>query len=80
MFDANRFKRAVKDWVRSNPQGSLAEFVDFCEDQIPPSQFSSHQWLVEQSVSWYRHVLANRETLSRAGDEDDDEVPEIVVH
>ncbi len=61
MFDSNKFKRAVKDWMREHPEGSEADLVDFCEEQIPPQQFSAHRWLVDQTLSWYRHVLVSRE-------------------
>lgn len=61
MFDANRFKRAVKDWIREHPEGSEADLVDFCEEQIPPAQFAAHQWLVEHTLSWYKHILTQRQ-------------------
>jgi hypothetical protein len=60
MFDANRFKRSVKDWIRAHPQGTEADLVDFCEEQIPPQQYQANQWLVEHTLSWYRHILAQR--------------------
>ncbi len=71
MFDANQFKRSVKDWMRQHPQGSEAELIDFCEEQIPPAQFTAHQWLVEHTVSWYRHVLLQRRH-ERSLSEDDE--------
>lgn len=61
MFDCNRFKRSVKEWMREHPDGSVSDLVDFCEEQIPSHQYSAHQWLVEQTVSWYRHILAQRD-------------------
>lgn len=71
MFDANQFKRSVKNWMRQNPQGSEADLVDFCEEQIPPAQYTAHQWLVEHTLSWYRFVLAQR---SNQPDDSDDEL------
>ena len=60
-FDHNIFKRSVKDWMKSNPEGSLADLVDFCEELIPPQSFSTSRWIVDQTVSWYKHILAHRE-------------------
>lgn len=64
MFDFNQFKRAVKGWVRENPKGTVTDLVDFCEDQIPPAQYTAHQWLIEETVSWYKHILAHAETTA----------------
>jgi hypothetical protein len=72
MFDANKFKRLVKEWIRENPEAELAEFQDFCEDLIPPAQFSSYQWLVDQTVDWYKHILAHREVSKNFADEGDE--------
>lgn len=73
-FDANSFKRAVKDWIRKNPEGSLADLTDFCDDQIPAAQYANWQWLVDQTVSWYGHILNHREATAagKAGFEDDE--------
>jgi len=71
MFDANHFKRAVKEWIKLHPVGTEAELVDFCEEQIPPAQFSAHQWLVEHTLSWYRHILAQRQHDVSLGDDND---------
>lgn len=68
MFDANVFKRAVKEWIKSHPEGTEADLVDFCEEQIPPAQYARHEWLVEHTISWYRHILAQRR---QEPDEDD---------
>jgi len=65
MFDANRFKRDIKEWVRCNPNGTLLEFADYCEDLIPPNQFSANKWLIEQSLDWYRYILSSRELVRR---------------
>lgn len=74
MFDTNVFKKSVKDWMRMNPTGSDQELVDFCEEQIPARQFAANQWLIDQTVSWYRHVLAQREMSNQSLDDDDADV------
>ena len=71
MFDANKFKQSVKAWIRENPDGTVAEIIDFCEDQIPPAQYASYQWLVDQTVDWYKHILAHREASRMYETEDD---------
>jgi len=73
MFDPNQFKRSVKEWIRLHPEGTEAELVDFCEEQIPPAQFSANQWLVEHTLSWYRHILAQRKHTADEYDDDGDE-------
>ncbi len=60
MFDTNNFKRSVKEWVRTNPKGTVTELSDYCEELIPPTQYQSHAWLIEQTVGWYEHVLSSR--------------------
>lgn len=72
MFDANSFKRSVKEWMRNHPHGTEADLVDFCEEQIPSSLYSANHWLVEHTVSWYKHVLTQRE-LARGGREEDED-------
>ena len=72
MFDVNSFKKQVKEWVHSHPDGTVPELIDICEEMIPPAQFASHQWLIEQTVSWYRHVLTHRDSYNQAIDHDDD--------
>ncbi len=72
MFDANQFKRSVKDWIRQHPEGSLSDFQDFCDEQIPPAQFTNYQWLVDQTMDWYKHILTHRE-LSRKYDEGEED-------
>lgn len=62
MFDPNSFKRSVKAWIRDHPQGTEADLVDFCEELIPPQAFAANEWLVEHTVSWYRHIVAQRDS------------------
>lgn len=62
MFDTNKFKRSVKEWVRDNPGASVDELVDYCEELIPMQQFNNYSWLVEQTKGWYQHVLDTRKS------------------
>ena len=61
MVDLNTFKKQVKTWIRENPDGALVDLRDYCEDLIPPSQFTAYSWLVDQTVGWYKHILDHRE-------------------
>jgi hypothetical protein len=73
MFDANKFKRSVKEWVRENPNGTVDELVDYCEELIPPNQFTHYSWLLEQTSGWYQHILDTRKSsrfLEDIGSED----------
>jgi hypothetical protein len=72
MFDANVFKRAVKEWIKAHPEGSEADLADFCEDQIPPASYTSYQWLIEHTLAWYRHILAQRRLEAGATEDDED--------
>jgi len=65
MFDPNSFKRAVKVWIKNNPEGTELELEDFCEEQIPPHQLAANEWIVTQTLSWYRHILAQRDIAKR---------------
>ena len=73
MLDPNSFKRSVKDWMRDHPAGTEADLVDYCEELIPPSRFAASQWLVEQTLSWYRHILTHRELTRAPLDSHDDD-------
>lgn len=70
MFDFNQFKRSVKDWIRDNPEGSLVDLRDYCEELIPAAQYAANEWLVDQTVSWYRHILASRDYEPETADID----------
>lgn len=65
MLDMNDFKRQVKNWMKENPKGSVEALTDFCEEVIPPPDFTRLQWLVEQTVGWYEHILSLRDDHSR---------------
>ncbi len=71
MFDANSFKRAVKDWIQTNPGGSMEDLQEFCEEQIPTAQYSAFHWLIEQTTSWYGHVLRQRESMRSFNTDDE---------
>lgn len=61
MVDLNVFKKDVKEWIKVHPEGTLTELRDYCEDQIPSAQFAAYEWLVDQTVGWYKHILDRRE-------------------
>ena len=73
-FDPNEFKRLVKQWIRNHPVGSVADLCDYCEEQIPPAQYAAHKWLVEHTLSWYRHILAQRDGAGDYGYDADEAV------
>ena len=62
-FDVNIFKKKVKTWMQQRPQATLEEFIDFCEEQIPTSQFAAYQWLLDQSVTWYGYIISQRDVM-----------------
>ena len=70
MFDINEFKKKIKIWIRENPQGNEAEFLDYCEELIPPAHFSANRWLIDQTVSWYHSILQSRKEDLSHDDED----------
>ena len=61
MFDTNEFKRHVKRWIKEHPGASEEALSDYCEELIPAAQYVTHQWLVTQTLSWYRHTQKKRE-------------------
>lgn len=65
MFSTNDFKQSIKQWIKSNPDGSEQDLLDFCEEQIPPQQYTSMAWLIDQTMCWYRYVLAQRDLTSQ---------------
>ena len=70
VFDFNSFKKSVKQWIREHPEGSLHELRDYCEELIPPNQYTVNNWVVDQTVSWYRHILDHRE-FQEVGEDDE---------
>lgn len=60
MVDTNEFKRSVKEWIARNPNGTLCEFIDYCEELIPTAQYAANKWLINQSIDWYKHILSSR--------------------
>lgn len=63
----------MKQWIRDNPTGSLSDMVDYCEEQIPPNQFATHEWLINQTIDWYKHILMHRE-VSESYDKEEDSI------
>ncbi|MCX6129616.1 MAG: hypothetical protein NTX25_11195 [Proteobacteria bacterium] len=73
MFDVNQFKKSVKEWIRTNPQGTLLDLRDFCDELVPAQLYAANQWLIDQTLSWYRHVLERRELEFAGGSDDTDD-------
>jgi hypothetical protein len=61
----------MKQWVEDHSQADEEAFVDYCEELIPFSERSSYQWLIEQSVSWHRFVVASRKSSQILEGDDD---------
>lgn len=74
MFDANTFKRSIKEWIQKNPDGSVDDLREFCEEQIPSAQYAAWEWLIDQTTSWYAHVLRQRDSIRSFSAEDESEV------
>ncbi len=70
MFDVNYFKRSVKEWIRENPQGSLLDLRDYCDEIVPPQLYAANEWLIDQPLYWYRHVLERRDNDDADNDEE----------
>jgi hypothetical protein len=70
MFDINLFKKKIKEWIKTHPQGTETDLLDYCEELIPASQFSAHQWIIDQTLSWYQNILQSRKQDEDALDED----------
>lgn len=73
MFDVNHFKRSVKDWIKGNPQASMIDLRDYCDEIVPAQSYAANQWLIDQTLSWYRHVLERREIEAAGMDDDSDD-------
>jgi len=68
-FDTNSFKRNIKNWVQNNPQATEIELLDQCEKIIPTKQYSCCQWLVHQTLAWYKFILKQRKSISTSNEE-----------
>jgi hypothetical protein len=66
MIDTNKFKQSIKHWVQSHPDSNEQSFRDFCEELIPPQHYATYEWLVDQSVSWYNHMMTQKESAKLA--------------
>ena len=60
MFDRNTFKKCVKQWVRSNPGATVQQLVDYCEELIPPAEYSANSWMIDQTIHWYKNFLSSQ--------------------
>lgn len=72
MFDFNGFKKSVKEWIRLHPNGTSNDLRDFCEEAIPPQHFAANEWIIDQTLSWYSHILSSRDTKKEFGEEEVD--------
>jgi hypothetical protein len=70
MFDINEFKKKLKDWIKTHPHADEADFLDYCEELIPPSQYAAYRWVIEQSVAWYQNILLTRKEYETNDDND----------
>ncbi|MCB9229336.1 MAG: hypothetical protein H6618_06970 [Deltaproteobacteria bacterium] len=66
MLDRNEFKRKVKIWIKEHPDGTEQALTDYCDELIPAHLFSTNQWLIEQTLEWYRYVLSTREQYTHS--------------
>ena len=60
MINFNHFKKEVKGWMAKNPNGSECDLLDFCEAMIPANQYMANKWVIDETVSWYKHILDHR--------------------
>lgn len=61
MFDTNKFKAQVKRWIKDNPDGSIDDLTNFCEELIPSNLYQTHSWLIDQTIYWYKSILNSRQ-------------------
>ena len=54
MFDFGTFKLKIQEWIRENPSSSEFELVAVCKKLIPEEE-KMKQWLIYETVSWYRY-------------------------
>ncbi|MDD9951216.1 MAG: hypothetical protein OXT67_06575 [Zetaproteobacteria bacterium] len=60
MFDRNEYKRKIKVWMLENPSASVLECEDYCHHLIPSRELTAHQWLVEETLSWFKAIQDKR--------------------
>jgi hypothetical protein len=77
MFDKNRFKEVFRRYVDAHPGASDDDALEFCRQNLPAQVLSSHYWLIDQSLQWFRWVRTQRAVLAdhelnrpESGDED----------
>ena len=71
MFDQNHFKKTVKNWMQENPAASVDDIIDFCEEIIPPSDYTANEWLISQTAQWYKHILVHRQSIENYDGKED---------
>ena len=70
MFDTNKFKASVKKWIKDNPDGSIDDITNYCEELIPSQLYPTHSWLIDQTVSWYKSILNSKQSYANHKDLD----------
>ena len=60
MLNFNHFKKEVKNWMARHPHGSEMDLLDFCEELIPANEYVANKWIIDETMSWYKHVLDHR--------------------
>lgn len=60
MFDRNDYKRKMKRWISTNRTASILECEDYCHGLIPARELPAYEWLVEETLSWFKSIQADR--------------------
>ena len=61
MLNVNEFKKRIKKWMDDNPFAQETDLVKYCKKIIPENELKANQWLLDQTVSWYKHILLIRD-------------------
>lgn len=54
MFNKNAFKVEFRSWAMLNLQAGDEEAEAFCRANIPKEVQESYDWLMDQSVQWFK--------------------------
>lgn len=60
MFDKNEFKQQFRQFVETHTHASEKDAQDFCYSLIPAEAIVKNQWLIEQSIQWFRWIKNQR--------------------
>ena len=58
MVPLNGLKKKVREWVALNPTASDDMLREYIEQEMPSRLYVSHEWFIDQSVSWFRYMKA----------------------